>query len=228
MLMAATTEAAPTGSLSEEPTGPQTAAPAPCPALAWKRETPSGECSEGEIDVVVLHGSEKSVVRCMVDGNFLALKMGIQEATGLSNGHQRLIFDKKQRRDAESFEAAGVQHNSKVRVMYSDTFHMTSDGKASMKAVDEEVASLEEEIPKAVKKAEQRLIDYATIMVQLASYEDLVTRLGQDLSNAYKGDAASVSMREGLQIRLEDLRKYIARLRAGSLAHLGGANLMPK
>ena len=223
--MAAMGEAAPTGPL-QQPSGHESAPPVPeLPALLWKATAPEGEPGPAEIDIIVLHGGEKGVVRCPSESTFVSLKMGIQEATGLPSAHQRLIFNKKQRKDVESFAEAGVAHQSKVRLLYSDQFALTREGKAELSGVADEVSQLEEEIPRAVRQAEQRLVDYASFMVQLASYEDTFKRLGRDLQNAYKGDASSKELWQETQQRLEKLKGGIAQLRGSGLAHLGGAAL---
>lgn len=156
--MAAMGEAAPTGPVPD-PSGHESAPPVPeLPALLWKMTAPEGEPGPVEIDIIVLHGGEKSVVRCPSESTFVSLKMGIQEATGLPSAHQRLIFNKKQRKDAESFAEAGVAHQSKVRLLYSDQFALTREGKAELSGVADEVSQLEEEIPRAVRQAEQLMI----------------------------------------------------------------------
>jgi len=252
MLMAATGEADPTGALPDSSAGPATAPPVDLPALQWNTAAPEGEPAAEEVDIVVLHGGDKGVVRCPTESSFLSLKMGIQEATvitiyghyyhiwtynprfssmgiqeatGLPCSHQRLIFDKKQRKDTESFAEARLAHQGKVRLLYSDQFALTREGKAELTEVEDEVSQLEESIPKAVKHAEQRLIDYGSFMIQLAGYEDTFKRLKRDLQMAYKGDAASKGLWQETQVRLEKLAQYIASLRGQGVAHLGGAAL---
>lgn len=82
--------------------------------------------------------------------------------------------------------------------------------------------------PKAKPEWESRLLDHPAVMAQMSEFEDTIARLRRALAVAYQGDSRGRELWQTTQVRIEALGRQVQSLRLGGLAHLGGANLMPK
>ena len=162
---------------SPAPTAPS--APEHLPAA------PAATVGIGSVKVVVTHGKARYELFCESETTVVELKRLLQPLCGAPPAQQRLLIRGKHASErSASLSALGLGSGGKVMLLFGEAHHIQAEHAAAVRDAAIEVPRLAERLAALRRKQEKRLIDSAEILANLASLDELLGALTQDLKNA--------------------------------------------
>lgn len=157
---------------------------AAAPAAAAATNAPAAVGS-GSIELAVTHGKARYTVRCEPETTIIELKRLIQPLCEAPPAQQRLLIKGRQASErSATLSALGLATGGKVMLLFGEAHHIQAEHAAAVSDAATEVPRLTERLAALQRQQAKRLIDSAEILASVASLDEQVAALTQDMKNA--------------------------------------------
>lgn len=169
---------------------PAAAAPLPASARALDAAVAAPTANapahgSGSIELMVTHGKGRYTVRCEPETTVIELKRLIQPLCEAAPAQQRLLIKGRQVSErGATLSALGLAAGGKVMLLFGEAHHIQAEHASAVSDAATEVPRLTERLAALQRQQAKRLIDSAEVLASVASLDEQVGALTQDMKNA--------------------------------------------